>query len=494
MAQTYTPQVYEASRWSQFQWKEHMHADADARSVVAEGEAQIVSWPDFCAEVFHRLYHAEAEQDVLPPEKQKPEHTWARKFHSQMGLIPDFNSLKEACQGDAFGAGVAARAFLEVCHQRLPSPDPQLKKDADKLRQQTKALKHHRALLAQQGIVDPNLDHAIADLVEEGKKTIAIAMKYADDLDDSTIRVVIREACELAAQAHANAQEEVTPFLYGDGDGNPYMEQDASVKRQLTQTLAGNSRLRAIAHLAGRLQRSALHKQRTKVNPEREEVVGVDVGNDLEHLLPTELLKLSRPELFPLFAKSYFERSLLQYEMAGKDKEVRGPIVVCVDISDSMAGDRDIWARAVAMAVLSVARFQHRDARIILFNNEVQKVCDFYAKESVDMGALINLLLIGPRGGTNFELPLAVAQQAIGKNPAYKKADVIFITDGHCYVSEGFEREFAQHKQDMSFVVFGIVIGKEITLGLEQFSDHTYSIADVMRDAENEATDTIFSI
>jgi hypothetical protein len=63
------------------------------------------------------------------------------------------------------------------------------------------------------------------------------------------------------------------------------------------QRLQGSSRLKRIAELAGRLERIAANKARSKVKPGVGEVHGIGLGGlaDLARLLPSELVALRRP-------------------------------------------------------------------------------------------------------------------------------------------------------------------------------------------------------
>ena len=51
----------------------------------------------------------------------------------------------------------------------------------------------------------------------------------------------------------------------------------------------------------------------------------------------------------------------MQYELKGTEKQGKGPIVVCVDNSGSMSGDRETWSIVVALALLEIATMPKRE-------------------------------------------------------------------------------------------------------------------------------------
>src|SRR5207249_4537867 len=47
----------------------------------------------------------------------------------------------------------------------------------------------------------------------------------------------------------------------------------------------------------------------------------------------------------------------------------RGPMIVCLDGSGSMEGEKEIWSKAVALTLLEIARRQRRLFRFICFSS-----------------------------------------------------------------------------------------------------------------------------
>lgn len=78
-------------------------------------------------------------------------------------------------------------------------------------------------------------------------------------------------------------------------------------------------------------------------------------------------------------------------------------------------------------------------------------------------------------GGTNFESPLRKGAEVI-QSSSFKKADIVFVTDGESHVSDDFLNFFQQRKQVIGFYVLSLLIG--MNRNVEQFSDKVIQIKD----------------
>jgi uncharacterized protein with von Willebrand factor type A (vWA) domain len=82
------------------------------------------------------------------------------------------------------------------------------------------------------------------------------------------------------------------------------------------------------------------------------------------------MLTLHHPILQKDFQRRFFDQELLQYSLRGVEEKGKGPMVVCLDGSSSMAGDKEIWSKAVTLTLLEIARRQRRLFRSICFSSE----------------------------------------------------------------------------------------------------------------------------
>ncbi|MEW5936069.1 MAG: VWA domain-containing protein, partial [Bacillota bacterium] len=198
-------------------------------------------------------------------------------------------------------------------------------------------------------------------------------------------------------------------------------------------------------------------------------------GSDLSRVLPSELARLTVPGLRPCFLRDFLEGKLLQYELKGREREGRGPLVVCLDSSGSMAEGRrpytkEVWAKAVLLALFWIAARQRRAFACVYFGSRSEiKVFEFPDPRSARPADVAEMAAFFFGGGTDFEAPLRKAQELLEKSE-YRKGDVVFVTDGQAEVSDSFLQEFRAAKARKGFAVWTVLVDV-YTSAVERFSD-----------------------
>jgi uncharacterized protein with von Willebrand factor type A (vWA) domain len=95
-----------------------------------------------------------------------------------------------------------------------------------------------------------------------------------------------------------------------------------------------------------------------------------------------------------------------------------------------MSGERNIWAKALAMCLLNIARREKRDFAYVGWSGGTQVYAlEFKAKEALDPEAIVNMASHFFGGGTTPILGLAAADK-IMEQAEFRKADVIKVSDG----------------------------------------------------------------
>lgn len=320
------------------------------------------------------------------------------------------------------------------------------------------------------------LRHKTAQLKEDMKQ---IASQASNRLQAEAIKV---------AQEIEDATEEAETWgnTIGTGQKTP-----PGQKLELGRRLAGNDKLKKLARMVGRMKFHALALRRKVFERASEEVLEVERGDSLHRLLPHEMLSLHHPVLRKDFFRRFLDQELVQYSLRGIEEKGKGPMIVCLDGSSSMAGEKEIWSKAVTLTLLEIARKQRRLFRSICFSSAETplQVLDMNPRDryEVETRTVMDLAEYFPGGGTDFQRPLDAALDCL-RQARFKKGDIIFITDGECQVDPGWAEQFRQDKEQLGFSLFSILIdvGSSSLGTLKEFSDRITTIKQLTGDEAKE--------
>ena len=252
-------------------------------------------------------------------------------------------------------------------------------------------------------------------------------------------------------------------------------------KLELGRRLAGNEKLKKLARMVGRMKFNALALRKKVFERSSEELLEVEQGDALHRLLPHELLSLHHPVLRKDFYRRFLDQELIQYSLRGVEEKGKGPMIVCLDGSSSMSGDKEIWSKAVTLTLLEIARKQRRLFRSICFSSADTplQTLDMNARDryEIETKAVMDLAEYFPGGGTDFQKPLDAALDCL-RQSRFKKGDIVFITDGECQVDPQWAENFRDEKERLGFSLFSVLIDMgPASLGtLKEFSDRITTI------------------
>lgn len=188
-------------------------------------------------------------------------------------------------------------------------------------------------------------------------------------------------------------------------------------------------RLQRISELAGRMYRILRASQRRRVHGIPEDVVGVQTGSDVERLVPDEIALWAcgggaRVDL----AIRIEEGRAIHLEVEGTEHEQRGPLVVALDESGSMEGDRDTWAKAAMTALTRLAWNDRRPVKVVHFSTATRT----HELRPGNYAALQRAQLTFLSGGTYIGAALSVAADEVEtwRRQGVQGADVALISDG----------------------------------------------------------------
>lgn len=207
----------------------------------------------------------------------------------------------------------------------------------------------------------------------------------------------------------------------------------------------------------------------------RSEVRGVRLSDDLDRLCASDLALLAHPRLELLFYVKYAEKRLATYEMEGREsfawqrdtrsveprsrERERGPVLLVVDTSASMAGEAELVAKTIVMAVLRIAMRERRPAWLVAYSGRGDLREQELTRFPDALPALLRFLSMSFRGGTDPEPALEVVSRRLAEG-TWERADVLWVTDGVFTVGGRILERFMTLRARRPVRVHSLVIGE----------------------------------
>ena len=296
------------------------------------------------------------------------------------------------------------------------------------------------------------------------------------------------QAVHRAVKKAAEDTEEQGNALAGWGlDPGAFQKVSPEERIALAKRILASQKMRQLVALVGRFRNLAIAAQAEKVERTPGQIEGIEIGSDLSRLLPIELAYARHPALRRDFYRRFAEKRLMQYRMRGRQKVARGPLVVCYDESGSMRGDKEIWAKAVVLALLFIAKQQKRAFAAVAFGSAHEiRIKQLSDPRKATMADVVEIAEPFFDGGTDFHRPLTEARQIIEAGGVFERADIVFVTDGVAEVTEEFLSDFLAFKKRTGTRVFGVLVdvGQSAEHSVRRWADHVHRVVDLAQDAE----------
>jgi uncharacterized protein with von Willebrand factor type A (vWA) domain len=177
-----------------------------------------------------------------------------------------------------------------------------------------------------------------------------------------------------------------------------------------------------------------------------------EIAKDPEYL-PTKINKitysgdpthLAEPSVLlddDLFYAYMADNKLTVYDIIDRWEKERGPIIMLIDTSGSMYGDRLVYAKAIAAVLRKIAFEQKRKMRVIIFSSEGETETIDFNKDKYELDKVKRMISLGFGGGTSYVGPYNKAIEMIEKEEEFHDASIIMITDGECDDLEEDQKE-----------------------------------------------------
>ena len=465
------PRVVLSDAFDEKAW-ERACADSDAlAAILASGAALHPGFEELGADVFHSLFKYTLTH-VPASDSTRARTALARQVVGWLHTAPAFAVLRAETVLDEARSTFAARLVLGAVLRTLRRSELF---DADDLL---------AAFRADQGEAElEDLDEQLEVARELGEDTAANSIQAEMDAARSKIK---RDEARWQALIDAlptslpSGLRDLTGSLpdrmdeaegqleaVGQGFGATGSGHGGADKLDLGDQLLHNEKLKRLADLVGAFRPAARAFRREKIERRPAEIHAVERGNALSRLLPSEAAALGHRILRRDFLRRYVEGDLLQYAIEANAPAQKGPLVVAVDGSGSMRGERELWAKAVALTLLEIARRGRRYFRAVVFSHNPKdlRTFDLLAAPRTGLRAppppvadLMKFAEYFPSGGTDFQAPLDAAVALIEEHPKLKRADIVLITDGQAAVSDPWRVAFDRARIRLGFQLYGVVV------------------------------------
>lgn len=478
-------------------------------AAVDAARQRLVTAPALFRDLFWSFYkHLPAANPVVPV---TPAHHVNEDIMQQMMSTVEWSTVREA--GTIGDVLASAMATLGVAGKALQALDTatvdrinrlhELESGATALFEQADALDELAAqasadrmpelhVAAQQARADALAAQAAAD-----EETRALA-EDAEDREDH-VRRAARAGLHAAETEISDMEAMVSAFGghdHGRSSGDNPMMISPKEKLELARRVGQSSRLKQIAAACGRLSRIALQVQRNRVQHPPDEVTSITFGQELSRLLPSELALLADPDLEELFLLKLAESRLMQYELIGNERQGQGPIILALDSSGSMTQQiqgisKEVWSKAVMLAMLSIARLQKRDMAVIHFGTQI-KTWMFPQGRGSYLEVTDCAAYFMSAGNENYPLWMEEALRIV-EDARFDRADVICLADGLSTIPTADREAWQRRRQARSMRCFGMLIGTHDGAGvLASIADVLFTLDDLHDDIA--VLETIFAV
>ncbi|HMM86034.1 VWA domain-containing protein [Azohydromonas sp.] len=243
------------------------------------------------------------------------------------------------------------------------------------------------------------------------------------------------------------------------------------------------------------------------------EITGIRLSDRLERQLAAEAALMHHPVGHKLWRARRAESRLLTWESeavlvdwradpaarprtpaapASPPPLQRGPIVVCLDTSGSMAGAPEQLAKALVLQALRTAHAERRGCKLIAFGGPGEIVERDLDDGAAGLHALADLLGQGFDGGTDVQGPIERAVETVHAAAGAARwagADLLIVSDGEFGCTAATLERLDAARDALGLRVQGILIGDRETMGLLEVCDDIFWVRDWRRFGGDAAGD-----
>ena len=465
--------------------------DAVMDEIELSAGEKLKSFPALSQDVFQSFYS-------LMPRRNDEERlsAAARKFNApileHITHCEEYPTLKEVCEGRELPAYEAAGEFVARASGELDALLSQLggKPGAvntlEKLEQAEERAAEELAGLLEQlqrsGQDNPLLNEAVVKAANEAqsKHRQAEAVGRLMDASLSQNKASVSGIVSQAVSAAAERAEEVQSII-GAWSSDPADLKRTPMNEALLARVRKSDALRNISRYLGRFREIFAQSKRNGYAYGRGEKYSLELGNDLSRALTSELAMLATPETRPLFLRKYQRRQIKQYRRREPIYKGAGDVICCLDESGSTGGDKAFWGKAVALTLLEIAESEGRKFALIHFSSPGSFKADVFLPKQYGAEEKLRAAETFLDGGTDFQTPLDESLRLM-REEGFENADIVFITDGECGLSEEYVESLSKEQVMRRFTVTGVLLDQDdvgMDFSLKSFCQNIYRTSEL---------------
>ncbi len=464
-----TDRILRSTRLEDEIYKDLRAGDEEMDGIEQAASGKLKSFPALSRDVFQSFYS-------LSPRRNDDEKlsAMARKFNahilSHVTGQSDFSTLKAICEGREMLAYDAASDFTRRTAAELDDllsgvgGDDKSMETLDKLEASAQEWADDLANLLRERERSPEPDEkwdkalvSTANQLESKVKQVEAVSQIIDvglhRQEDETNAIL--GAMLSATKAHTEETRDILA-AWSDEPGNMTR---CPMNTELLRRVRQSKELVDISRYLGRFREIFAQGKKNGYAYGRGEKYSLELGNDLSKALTSELAMLSTPMTTPLFLQKYRTKQIKQYRCREPVFKGMGDIICCLDESASTRGDPVAWGKAVAMTLLEIAASGRHAFALIHFSDPGDVQVDVFRPGEYTAEDKFRAAETFLDGGTDFETPMRQSLELM-RSGGFENADVVFLTDGECKLSEDFAAELRAEQAARHFSVTGILLDK----------------------------------
>ena len=435
---------------------------------------KMVTGSDLGGDIFASLFEPVAVVNTI--ESMKMGYELNHQIISEITESPEYGAARLLTVDDPYNTAIMAQAYsskimttLDTATINAANKIAKLAEEAQQIEEkndQLEALKDVKPEATErieelQAANQAKIDKITADAAKKQKSfnTPEKIKARALDIKKAMSQVVKQATCDIEA-----LDEAVEAFETGGDEGgyslSSFGQRGCGVslkdKMKLANLLANNPKLAKIALMAGRMKKIAARKQQEISKEAPASIYDISLGNHLPDVVKTQFLWLGAEETEDLFYGRFLTNRLHVTVTEGMKEVGNGPLVILVDVSASMNGTRECWARALIMAFMVKCQAEKRDLAVVYFNTEVTEQYHFKGGRCT-REQLLECIMTPNGGGTDFEVAMEAGLKYLDQSE-FAKGDLIWITDGSSRVHDNHLAAYLQKLKSKNAAVYAVML------------------------------------